>query len=118
VPAQVIGHVDAREVNATSAWLAELIATERLPDKLFVIHQFTDDMVDETALRARKGLDIVLNADGFGSRVVKRQKYHRFTRQAPGFHQGFKLFYREDLDLMPPRRVMRLKPAPDVVIYE
>ena len=118
VPGQVIGRVAAGEVNATAAWLAQLVQRERLPDKLFVIHQFTDDMVDETALQPRKGLDIVLNADGFGSRVVKRQKYHRFTRQAPGFHQGFKLFYKEDLDLMPPRRVMRLNPAPDVVIYE
>jgi hypothetical protein len=61
---------------------------------------------------------MVLNADGFGSRVVKVQKYHRFTREAPGFHQGFKLFYQEDLDLMAPRQVMRLRPTPDVVIYE
>jgi|SRR5829696_4858931 len=118
VPAQVIGHVDADEVNATSAWLSRLVEGERLPDKLFLIHQFTDDMVDETALRPRKGLDVVLNADGFGSRVVKKQKYHRFTRQAPGFHQGFKLFYKEDVDLMPPPRVLRMKPPPDVVIYE
>jgi hypothetical protein len=118
VPGQVIGRVDSREVNATSAWLAQLVERERLPEKLLVIHQFTDDMVDETALRPREGLAIVLNADGFGGREVKRAKYHAFTRQAPGFHQGFKLFYEEDLDLMGPRSVMRLRPPPDFVVYE
>ena len=118
LPGQVIGQVDSREVNATTAWLAQLVERRRLPDKLVVIHQFTDDMVDETALKPREGLDLVLNADGFGGREVKRAKYHRFTRQSPGFHQGFKLFYQEDLDLMNPRAVMRLRPAPDFVVYE
>jgi hypothetical protein len=118
VPGQVIGHVEAREVNATAAWLAQLVAREELPEKLLVIHQFTDDMVDETALKSRDGLAIVLNADGFGGRAVKRAKYHAFTRQSPGFYPGFKLFYEEDEDLMSPRSVLRLKPPPDFVVYE
>ena len=118
VPGKVIGHVDAREINATTAWLAQLREREGLPHKLVVVHQFTDDMVDETALQARDGLEIVLNADGFGSREVKTAKYHAFTRQSPGFEAGFKLFYEEDVRLMSPRKVLRLRPAPDVVIYE
>jgi hypothetical protein len=118
VPGQVIGRVDARELNATTAWLAQLSARNRLPEKLVIIHQFTDDMVDETQLRPRDGEAIVLNADGFGSRPVKVSKYRRFTRQAPGFEQGFKLFYKEDVGMMTPRQVLRLKPPPDVVVYE
>jgi hypothetical protein len=118
VPGQVIGHVDAREVNATSAWLAQLVARHNLPQKLFIVHQFTDDMVDDTALKPRDELAMVLNADGFGSRPVKVSKYHAFTRAAKTFHQGFKLFYEEDVGLMTPRQVMRLRPAPDVVVYE
>jgi hypothetical protein len=118
VPGQVIGHVDAREVNATSAWLAQLVARHDLPQKLFVVHQFTDDMVDDSALKRRPELAMVLNADGFGSRPVKVSKYHAFTRAAPTFHQGFKLFYEEDAGLMTPRQVLRLRPSPDVVVYE
>jgi len=118
VPGQVIGRVPAREVNATSAWLDQLTARLGLPEKLFVVHQFTDDMVDETALKPRDHLAFVLNADGFGGRAVKRAKYHAFTRQDHGFHQGFKLFYEEDEDLMGPREVMRLRPKPDFVVYE
>jgi hypothetical protein len=118
VPGQVIGRVDSREVNATSAWLDQLVVAERLPEKLFVIHQFTDDMVDESALKPRENLAIVLNADGFGGREIKRVKYHRFTRQSPGFHQGFKLFYEEDENLMAPRDVLRMRPPPDLLVYE
>jgi hypothetical protein len=118
VPGQVIGQVEAREVNATSAWLAQLVARHELPEKLFIIHQFHEDMVDDTQLRTRPGLAMVLNADGFGTRAAKKSKYRFFARAAPQFHQGFKLFYEEDTDLMRPRGVLRLRPTPDVVVYE
>ncbi len=118
VPGQVIGHVGAREVNATSAWLAQLAARHDLPQKLFVIHQFTDDMVDDTQLKPRDELAMVLNVDGFGSKPVKVSKYKAFTRAAKTFHQGFKLFYEEDAGLMTPAQVLRLRPAPDLVVYE
>jgi hypothetical protein len=118
IPGQVIGQVGAREVNATSAWLAQLVARHDLPEKLFVIHQFTDDMIDDTQLKPRDQLAMVLNADGFGSPEVKVAKYHGFARAAPSLEQGFKLFYREDAGLMSPRAVLRLRPAPDVVVYE
>jgi hypothetical protein len=118
IPGQVIGSVGPREVNATSAWLDQLVERHRLPEKLFVVHQFTDDMVDEAKLKPRANLAMVLNADGFGDRPNKRVKYRRFTRQAPRFHPGFKLFYREDVDLMRPATVMALRPRPDFIVYE
>ena len=119
VPGQVIGSVEAREVNATSAWLAKLVKKRNLPEKLFLIHQFTNDMVDDTQLRERPGLAMVLNADGFGTQELKRVKYHAFTSSPRRFFgEGFKLFYREDTKLMTPRQVLRLKPPPDVVVYE
>ncbi len=119
VPGQVIGSVDAREVNATSAWLAQLVDRHELPQKLFIVHQFTEGMVDDAQLKSRDQLAMVLNADGFGSRSAKRSKYHAFTRAAPRFEQGFKLFYKEDEGmLMGPAAVLKLKPPPDVVVYE
>jgi hypothetical protein len=118
VPGKVIGHVDAREVNATTAWLAQLVERYDLPQKLLLVHQFTDDMVPEAQLKPRRGLAYVLNVDGFGTQSLKIAKYHSFVRQAPKFHRGFKLFYHEDTDTMTPRQVMRLTPRPDVVVYE
>jgi hypothetical protein len=118
VPGQVIGHVSSREVNATSAWLSQLVERSGLPEKLFVIHQFTDDMVDHRALKQRDGLATVLNVDGFGEQGIKKAKYRRFAREAREFHPGFKLFFEEDTNLMTPRQVMRMKPRPDLVVYE
>ena len=119
VPGDVIGSVASREVNATTAWLAQLVERHRLPEKLFLIHQFTNDMVEDAELKPRRGLAMVLNADGFGSQEVKTSKYRAFTASPREFlHQGYKLFYREDQDLMTPKEVLRLRPPPDVVIYE
>lgn len=119
VPGQVIGTVQAREVNAVTAWLEQLVVREKLPPKLLVIHQFTHDMIqDRELLKPRERVQTILNADGFGGRAVKISKYKDFTRGKSAFHDGFKLFYKEDLNLMKPRQVMRLRPSPDFVVYE
>ena len=119
VPGDVIGSVDAREVNAVSAWLEQLTVREKLPPKLLVIHQFTHDMIaGREQLKPREQVQIVLNADGFGGREVKIAKYRDFTRGSDEFHEGFKLFYEEDLKLMQPKHVLRLRPKPDFVVYE
>ena len=119
VPGQVIGQVDAREVNAVSAWTEQLIVDRNLPPKLLIIHQFTNDMIQgRDRLKPRERVQIVLNADGFGGREIKKAKYRDFTRGKSAFHEGFKLFYKEDLNLMRPRQVIRLRPSPDFVVYE
>jgi len=118
VPGQVIGRVGADEINATTDWLNKLTARRKLPQKMLLIHQFTDDMVPEQELKEREHLAYVLNVDGFGTQALKIAKYKGFVKQAPGFHRGFKLFYSEDTNIMSPKQVMRLQPRPDVVIYE
>jgi hypothetical protein len=119
IPGQVIGSVQAREVNAVSEWLSQIVERGDLPQKLFLIHQFTNDMVDDTQLQERPALAMVLNTDGFGTQELKKVKYKEFTASPRRFFgEGFKLFYREDTNLMRPRQVLRLKPPPDVVVYE
>jgi hypothetical protein len=118
VPGRVIGHVGAREVNATAAWLSQLVAKYDLPQKLFLVHEFTDGMVPEAELKRPPGLAYVLNVDGFGTQTLKVAKYKSFMAQAHGFRRGFKLFYHEDTDTMTPREVMHLHPRPDVIVYE
>jgi hypothetical protein len=118
IPGRVIGSVGAREVNATTAWIDQLVDKYGLPQKLLLIHQFTDDMIPEAELKKRKGLAYVLNVDGFGTQSLKIAKYRDFVAQAKHFHRGFKLFYSEDTDTMTPAEVMRLVPRPDVIVYE
>ena len=119
VPGQVIGRVGSREVNATTAWLDQLVTKYKLPQKLLLVHEFTDDMVPEAELKPRQGLAYVLNVDGFGGQALKIAKYKSFAAQAGEFRRGFKLFYQEDTKpMMNPTQVMRLQPRPDVVVYE
>jgi len=117
VPGQTIGSVDASEVNATTSWLSELTRRERLPQKLLVIHRFTDDMIDNlAALEEPREIAMVINVDGFGSEAQKVAKYRDL--ESHRFHAGFKLFYEEDTGLMTPQRVLRLRPEPDLIVYE
>lgn len=117
IPGQTIGSVDASEVNATSRWLSALTLRERLPEKLLLIHRFTDDMIENIdALEEPPDIATVINVDGFGSEADKVAKYRDLEPHR--FRAGFKLFYEEDTGLMTPQRVLRLRPQPDVIIYE
>lgn len=120
VPGQEIGSEQARVINAIAAQLAKIVARGNLPQKLLIVHRFTEDMVmNADRLRAHPGVALVLNVDGFGIPEEKIVKYEEL--QAPrksGLFSGFKLFYIEDTDLMSPDDVLKLKRKPDVVIYE
>jgi hypothetical protein len=119
IPGQSIGSTDAATINAVSRTLSRIVRRGDLPQKLLVIHRFTADMIEnESRLRTYPGVALTVNVDGFGDRPNKISKYREFTRVKRDRHHGFKLFYREDLNLMPPRRVMRLRPRPELVVYE
>lgn len=120
VPGTRIGSTTADEVNAVARYLAGIVRANDLPQKLLVIHQFTEDMIeDEQRLITPPQLAVTLNVDGFGTRSAKVSKYRDFNRRRPpGTHVGFKLFYEEDVGLMAPNSVMALLPRPDLVVYE
>lgn len=121
VPGQVLGHVGAQTVNEVSAYLSGLVEQHNLPDKLLVVHQFTPDMVrHKHALRPSPGVDMVLDADGFGAPPDKREVFRRLAPDPDGpFSSGFKLFNAEDTGLMKPKAVLGLHPSPpDFVVYE
>jgi hypothetical protein len=119
LPGQEIGSTDAATINEVSAYLSRIVRRHRLPEKLLLVHRFTDEMiVNEEALEQYPGVALTVNVDGFGDRPNKISKYRSFTRGRRGRHHGFKLFYEEDTNLMPPKRVLRLRPAPEIVVYE
>jgi hypothetical protein len=119
VPGKVIGSVDAEVVNATAAYLSRIVRDNDLPEKLLLVHRFTYDMLArDERLRAYPGVATVVNVDGFGSQPVKVARYRAFQARTPRLRRGLKLFYREDLDLMRPAEVLRIRPRPDVVVYE
>jgi hypothetical protein len=120
VPGERIGSVDASMVNKVTAYLSKIIRENDLPQKLVVIHQFTNDMVkNKQNLRLHRNIDLVLNADGFGTPSAKKSKYEELApSRNSGIYPGFKLFYEEDTNLMSPGQVMSLTPQPKFIVYE
>ncbi|MDQ4072098.1 MAG: hypothetical protein M3088_04380 [Actinomycetota bacterium] len=119
VPGESIGSMTADELNQISARLSEVVRRGRLPEKLLVVHQFTKEMVEgRERLRRYPGVELVLNVDGFGDRTLKVAKYNEFVSDRSPARHGFKLFYREDTNLMGPRDVLSLRPQPEFVVYE
>jgi hypothetical protein len=120
VPGERIGSVDAASVNRVSGLMSRIARKRDLPQKLLVVHQFTESMVRrEGRLKARRNVAVVMNADGFGTQAQKRAKYRQLApRRRSPLEPGLKLFYREDTDLMSPREVLRLDPLPRFVVYE
>ena len=82
VPGQVIGRVERARGQRDDRVAGQLVERAKLPQKLLLIHQFTDDMVDDAQLKERAGLAIVLNVDGFGTQRLKMAKYKAFTSLA------------------------------------
>jgi hypothetical protein len=118
VPGRVIGHVEAREVNRTSAWLARLVARRHLPQKLFVLHQFRSAMIRHLDhVRHRAGLAMVQHVDGFGTPGEKRATFHAVVHPQQ-FTLGFKLFYRVDIHRMGARDVFALRPPVRFVSFQ
>jgi hypothetical protein len=119
LPGQEIGSTDAATINEVSAYMSRIVRAHRLPEKLLVVHRFTHEMIEnEAALKQHPGVALTVNVDGFGDRPNKVSKYRSFTRGRRDRHHGFKLFYGEDTNLMPPQRVLRLRPPPELVVYE
>jgi hypothetical protein len=118
VPGRQLGRTNAAAVNRASAYVARIVRRHRLPQKLFMIHQFRDSMIrDKARIAIRPGLAMVWNADGFGVRSAKLADYRSYTRDRR-FHPGLKLFYKNDVDLMRPREVLDLEPVPRVINYQ
>lgn len=119
VPGKVIGSTDAATVNRVSAYLARIVKQYRLPQKLLVVHEFTDSMIrNRSQIRRRRNVPLVLNVDGFGDQPNKIAKYDDFTHPSTRLRNGFKVFYKEDTNMMTPAQVLKLRPRPDLVIYE
>ena len=85
-----------------------------------MIHRFTHDMIEnEKQLKRNPGVALAINVDGFGGQEIKIAKYRDFTRARRRDLNGYKLFYKEDTNLMSPKPGAAAEAAePDFVVYE
>ena len=118
-PGQAIGSMDASVINDVQARLRELVIAEDLPKKMLMVHQFQAGMItDKQALAAVNEVDLIIDVDGYGAADAKLAGYDLFAARENAEFSGIKLFYQQDIDLLEPEDVVRLRPAPDVVIYQ
>jgi len=116
-----IGSVSAAEVNRVGDWLAALVRDNRLPQKLFVLHQFDSDMLANRNLisTAHPELAVMIHADGHGTPPVKMSTWNRLiTDLQPGIWMGWKNFYTEDHPPFTPKQTMAVRPTPWFVSYQ
>jgi hypothetical protein len=118
LPGVAIGSVTAAEVNEVSNYLAKIVTDNHLPEKLFVLHQFQRRMIPDRELVVnRAGLATTFHMDGFGSQSEKLATWG-FTQANAPFHNGFKLFLRQDTNLFTPTQVSALSPRVDLITYQ
>lgn len=117
-----IGSVSAAEINRTSAWLADLTREKSLPQKVFVLHQFSLSMIrDRSRLdTSRPELATVIHVDGSGPQGAKQDTWRTLRRGAPkGVGWGWKNFVDEDSPMLDARQTWRqVRPHPDLITYQ
>ena len=119
VPLKQIGTTSAASINAVSSYLAQLTVSHRLPEKLFVVHQFRTDMIpDRAKVVPRQGLAVVVHLDGFGTQWVKHEVYDALSLKSGPLHNGLKLFIDEDTDMFTPYEAMAFRPRPELITYQ
>jgi hypothetical protein len=97
IPGERIGSVDAAEINTVSQWLENLILSDHLPQKVFVVNQFRSDMIRLIQTVAqRPHLAMVQQIDGYGPPQVKLASFNALALPKQ-FVLGFKVFYDEDV---------------------
>lgn len=118
-----IGSVDAAEINRTSAWLAALTRQNSLPQKLFVVHQFTGSMIKHRSRldTSHAELATVIHVDGSGSQTAKNGTWRHLREKAPSglAGWGWKNFVDEDAPMLTSRQTWaRVRPHPALITYQ
>ena len=118
-PGVAIGALGSADVNAVQHYLAGLVREHNLPPKVLILHQFLKSMLtgveyyDDVA-----EVDVTIDMDGFGNPYVKLTKYDLYATADYAERAAIKLFYRWDVPLMTPARLLSLDNPPDLVIYQ
>jgi hypothetical protein len=119
IPGEYIGSVSAESITYAQKVLAEIAAEHGIPPKLLIVHQFREDMIQgKDKLAPVSGVQLVIDADGYGNPELKTAVYNFLVRDEPVEFAGVKLFYGQDMPLMTPQEILALVPAPDVIIYQ
>jgi len=117
-----IGSVKVAEINRVSDWLARLTRHHALPQKIFVLHQFSLSMIKHRSrLETRHAeLATVIHVDGSGPQGAKQGTWRTLRRGAPdGVFWGWKNFIDEDPHMLTAQQTWRrVRPHPSLISYQ
>jgi hypothetical protein len=116
-----IGSVSVDEVNGVAAWLADLTRARALPQKLFVVHEFSVGMVPgiDRLDTTHDELAVLIHVDGQGSQPAKAGTWATLRAAAPQVRWwGWKNFVDEDHPMLDPTQTYQVQPTPDLVTYQ
>lgn len=116
-----IGSVETPEINETLAWLAELTASNGLPQKVVVLHQFRLDMIPDRDQvdTSHDELAILVHVDGHGNPGDKMATWETLNEDLPeGMQLGWKNFIDEDQPMFTPEETVAIEPHPVFVSYQ
>lgn len=118
-PGQDLGSIDAEDVAYAQRECIEISRKYKIPRKILIVHQFhVASVTNKDKIEPMLGVDLIIDADGFGTPAEKASTYQVIIGEAPIEFNGFKLFYRQDDPLMSASDVLGLSPSPDLIIYQ
>ena len=116
-----VGNTTAAEVNEVSAWLADFTKSKKLPQKIFIMHQFQLQMIrDREQLNLNHPeLSFVLHADGHGDAHDKMATWDKMREDLqPQIFMAWKNFIDEDTPMFDPRQTLGVQPTPWFISYQ
>ena len=122
-PGSKIGHFTAADINDAIDILANIVRKNKLTPKVLVVHRFTQGMVKNyKEIKTVPEVQIVMDMDGFGSKVLKKDSYVSYIYREPVQFAGFKLFYKndnkKDWKMYSPEELVKFTPKPIYIQYQ
>jgi len=122
-PGSKIGHFTAADINDAIDILADIVRKNKLTPKVLVVHRFTQGMVKNyKEIKKVPEVQIVMDMDGFGSKVLKKDSYKAYIFKEPVHFSGFKLFYKNDnkndWKMYSPEELVKFTPKPIYIQYQ
>jgi hypothetical protein len=122
-PGTKIGTFTAADINDAIDFLAKIVRKNNLPPKVLVVHRFTQGMVTNyKKIKIVPEVQVVIDMDGFGSKILKKSTYMSYIYREPVQFTGFKLFYKNDIrknwTMYTPEELMKFTPKPIYIQYQ
>lgn len=123
IPGSKIGTFTADDINDAIDILVQVVRKNKLAPKVLIVHRFTQGMVTNyKKIKTVPEVQVVMDMDGFGSKILKKSTYLTYIYREPVQFTGFKLFYKNDnwnnWKMYTPEELLKFTPKPLYIQYQ